>query len=270
VDGAVRGAVGDAVDGAVGNAVATRAVLDAVSRGWSYRLGGQFGIGGWYWGSPSYVSFFREICGLQLSDDMAARAIAYAGTCESACWWWPHRDFVMVCERPSAIRRDTQGRLHSENSLAIEWPDGWGVASVHGTRVPEDVVLAPGSITIARIDSEQNAEVRRVMLERYGLSRYVLESGAEVLHEDVDQLGFPRRLLRKSAGAGLPALVRVHVKNSTLEPDGSRRDYLLPVHPQLRPIHETGFGAVQKFTCHNAVASTFGLLGEEYHPEMET
>ena len=30
------------------------------------------------------------------------------------------------------------------------------------------------------------------------------------------------------------------------------------------------YGEPQKLTCHNAVASTFGLIGEEYAPEVET
>lgn len=67
-----------------------------------------------------------------------------------------------------------------------------------------------------------------------------------------------------------PTCDRSSRKNSTLEPDGSRKDYVLAVHPQLRPLFASGFGQSQKFTCHNAVASTFGLRGEEYHPEMET
>jgi len=113
------------------------------------------------------------------------------------------------------------------------------------------------------------------MLGRYGLNKYFLESKTEVLHQDVDLKGFPRRLLRKSLD-NLPSLVMVHVKNSTLEPDGSRRDYLLPVHPELRPIFEPvprgpgGFGEPQAMTCRNAVASTFGLTGDKYSPEMET
>ena len=241
----------------------------AISGSWHHYMGGQFWVGGWYWGT-AYQSYFRDVCGLDIGEEMAARAIAYAGTCEAACWWWPHKDFVMVCERPIHIDRDAQGRLHSDTRLAIEWPDGWGIAMSHGVRLPDDVILRPESVTVARIDAEKNAEVRRVMLERFGLARYMLESKAEVLHEDTDQLGHPRRLLRKPMGDGLPELTMVHVKNSTLEPDGSRKDYVLAVHPQLRPIFASGFGPPQKLTCANAVASTFGLRGEEYAPQAET
>ena len=149
-------------------------------------------------------------------------------------------------------------------------PDGFGVAAWHGTRVPREIIERPETITPSRIDSEHNAEVRRVMLSIYGLGRYLLESHADVIHEDTDALGHPRRLLRKPMGE-LPPLTMIHVKNSTLEPDGTRKDYVLAVHPELRPIFPDGeFGAPQRLTCANAVASTFGLRGEDYHPEAET
>jgi hypothetical protein len=285
VRGAVRGAVRDAVGDAVRDAVRglkSKRQSDALAkeirtaigamlqRAWYLIIGGQFWVGGWYWGSPSYVSFMTEACGLELDPRIAAAAKAYQETAQSACWWWPHRDFVMVCERPRNIDRDARGRLHSLNGAAIAWPDGWGVYSVHGVRVPADIIEQPQLITVQRIDGEQNAEIRRVMIERYGIDRYLHDSGAEVLHEDCDQFGHPRKLVRKNR-AGDEPIVAVFVRNSTLEPDGSRKDYMLRLHPELRPLLDAGnFGAPQKFTCRNAVASTFGMRGEQYEPEIET
>ncbi len=66
------------------------------------------------------------------------------------------------------------------------------------------------------------------------------------------------------------------MRTERAELKNSRRDYMLPVHPELRPILEPlprgpgGFGEPQAMTCHNAVASTFGLKGEQYAPEYET
>jgi hypothetical protein len=42
--------------------------------------------------------------------------------------------------------------------------------SLHA-RVPQYVVERPESVTVADIEAEQNAEVRRVMVDRYGDSR---------------------------------------------------------------------------------------------------
>jgi hypothetical protein len=61
------------------------------------------------------------------------------------------------------------------------------------------------------------------------------------------------------------------VKNSTPEPDGSVKTYFLRVHPECRPLlRDNQFGEPQQLTAHNAIASTFGLKGEEYSPSVET
>lgn len=54
---------------------------------------------------------------------------------KSAGWWAPYKNACLVSERHSAIRFGDQGRLHSETNLAIEYPDGRGVAANHGKAV---------------------------------------------------------------------------------------------------------------------------------------
>ena len=66
-------------------------------------------------------------------------------------------------------------------------------------------------------------------------------------------------------------IVMVEVVNQTPEPDGSFKHYFLRVDPRLRPLLADGsFGRAQFLTARNAVASTFGLQGEQYAPELET
>jgi hypothetical protein len=81
--------------------------------------------------------------------------------------------------------------------------------------------------------------VRRVMVERYGLSRYLADSGAKMLHED--ELG---ELYRADVADDEP-LVMVKVLNSTPEPDGSRHTFFLRVPPTITKARD-------------AVAWTFG------------
>jgi hypothetical protein len=264
VDASVLASVDASVLASVGASVWDQAIRSAIRDGWLRYLGGQFWVGGW-WGSPSYVSFFREVCGLDLGDEMGARAEAYAGTCESTCWWWPHRDFVIACERPSRIDRDAQGRLHSLSRHAIEWPDGWCLYRIHGVAVPREVVEHPERITVASIDAESNDEVRRIMVDRFGSERFLRDSGAERIQQD--RYG---TLYQRTFASGQPA-VFVHLVNSTPEADGSRREFWRRVHPELRPLLGDGqLGEPQALTAHNAVASTYGLRGEEYAPAVET
>jgi hypothetical protein len=143
------------------------------------------------------------------------------------------------------INRDSEGRLHSETSKAIEYPDGWGLYAIHGVDVDEYIVMRPEEITTVKIESEQNQEVKRVMIERYGVGRYLVDSNAKKLDEseygtlyEKDLDGFKLRM--------------VHVKNSTPLSDGTKKDYFLPVEPDCK-------------TALEAVASTFELTQEFYH-----
>jgi hypothetical protein len=149
------------------------------------------------------------------------------------------------------------------------------------------VIEQPESVTVARIEREANEEMKRAMVERYGLSRYVRDAGFDVLDADIDGEGMPRRLLRRGE------LLVVELTNSTADADESnldlhiddymakklvanpmektRRIYHVPCHPQLRPMHPDGsLGQPQKLTALNAVASTYGYRGEEYSPSVET
>ncbi len=149
---AVRGAVGDDVGRVVNDAV-DRAVNGAVHEAvqtttkkkksleisWHYWLGGQFWVGyGWYWGT-AFSNFFFDVCGLKLSQDIMERAEAYRKVCESVNYIWPNSDFIIVCERPTEIHRNSLGRLHNENGMAIKYPDGWGLYLLNGVRFPEEL-----------------------------------------------------------------------------------------------------------------------------------
>ena len=215
----------------------------------------------WYYCGGAVSSFFRDICDLALDGDVWDRARAYEQTIKSAGWWWPHRNFVMVSERPLAIHRElvdplrsrgwNSHRLHCANGPAIVWPDGWGLWVWHGIRVTQQIIERPETLTVEQIEKEPNAEVRRIMVERFGLERFILESGANLIHSD--ETG---ALYRKDLAEDEPVVV-VHVVNSTPEPDGEPRKYMLRVPPTITKARE-------------AVAWTFGLKPNEYRPEIET
>jgi hypothetical protein len=149
------------------------------------------------------------------------------------------------------LRRDERGRLHSENGPALQYPDGFAIWAWHGLRVPADLIVHPELITTKRITQEQNAELRRVMLERYGLERYMRDMGAKRVQGD-DYGNLYRVEL-----AGDEPIVMVEVENSTPEPDGTMKMYMLRVPPMCT-------------TAREAVAWTFGLTPEQYEPAMET
>ena len=168
-------------------------------------------------------------------------------------------DTLYWVAKPELFREKTAvgRRFHNDAGPALR-SDVEGLYYWHGVMVPAFVVTRPDWITLKHIGDEENAEVRRVMIERYGLTRYLLDSGANKLAED--EFGE----LYCAEIPGDEPLVMVKVINSTPELDGSRKPYFLRVHPELRPLLHDGVGDPQKLSPLNAVASTFGLTGKEY------
>lgn len=162
---------------------------------------------------------------------------------------------IYVCERPVLSRRDEQERLHSDEGPAFGFADGLAVYAWHGLAVPAAVIEEP--VTVARIEQEENVELRRVLLERYGLDRYLRERGEKPAAEDEYGRLWRLELDAGSQGGRVEPLVVVEVENATLEPDGSRRRYTLRVPPQMRSARE-------------AVAWTFGLDEHAYGPARQT
>jgi hypothetical protein len=209
----------------------------------------------------AYLSFFRHIAKLSLD---YSKWHHYEVATEAGPRIM-HSEFCIVSERPEVLKVDSENRPHCDDGPFCRWRDGSAIYAVHGVRVPWDIIEHPKSITIARIEAEQNAEIRRVMIDKYGASRYLLDSGAKELHRD--QFGI---LYRKDLPGDEP-MVMVRVVNSTPEPDGHSKEYWLRVHPALRPmLRGQQLGEPQKMTARAAVASTFGLRAEEYAPEVET
>jgi len=162
-----------------------------------------------------------------------------------------NRDVCFVCERPLVFKLDEGGRLHADDGPAIAYGDGFRLFSWHGTNVPEWIIRRPESITVEKIEKEPNTEVRRIMIERYGPSKYILDSGAVVI--DKDECGV---LYRKEMRNDEP-IVMVKVRNSTQEPDGTYREYFLRVPPTISKARE-------------AVAWTFDMKTEDYKPFRES
>ena len=270
---AVRGAVGDAVYGAVGEAVGDAvygavgvAVRDAVL---SKALACHYWIGGSLWSAyPAYYSYVRDVLGVTLPDI----AQHYEALSLHGGYSWPNSRFLILCDRPMLIERDERGRLHSDSGPSIAWRDGYSLHSWHGITVPERVIMDPESLTLDDIRQEGNAERRRVMIERIGLETLLRRSEHTVLDkcgDDAPIFGLRGGRLIRIEMPYEPVVV-VDVANSTPEPDGTRRRYLMGVHPECRPLLGDGrYGGPQELSVRNAVASLYGLRGDEYAPVHE-
>lgn len=184
-------------------------------------------------------------------DGRGDRLDGLAEVARNAGWWWPYERVVVISERPEALHRDEAGRLDSGDGPALAYRDGFALHAWRGMPVPAEFLAELSTLTPRRIREEENAELRRVMLEFYGYDRYLTESGAEPVHRD--ETG----VLWRIALDGDEDVVMVEVVNSTPEPDGTHRTYWLRVPPSTR-------------TAKDGVAWTFGLSADVYAPVRQT
>ncbi|MDL4815901.1 DUF6745 domain-containing protein [Actinomadura opuntiae] len=174
-----------------------------------------------------------------------------AEAARSTGWWWPYERLVIMSERPCELHRDEPGRLHRGDGPALAYPDGFSLHAWRGMPIPPDFVASLTGLTADRISAEENAELRRVMLEIFGYDRYLAETGARPLHQDETGVLWSIDL------PGDEPVFMVEVVNSTPEPDGTHRTYYLRVPPSTR-------------TARAGVAWTFGVDEADYHPRKQT
>jgi hypothetical protein len=267
------GATCTATDVAAFAAIATRGATDPIicwmigcTKHWSRLYNG----GNFWAGHCHRLSFFRDVAKLPLD----YTNYNHYATLTAAGPRYSHPKFCIISDRPEFIHRDARNRPHCSDGPHIKWRDGVELHYIHGIRVTPRITA--GQFTVQEIRNQSNAEVRRVMIDRYNVGdpgRYLRDAGAVVLHQDVDPVGHPRRLLQIEQ-QGDEAYVGVELTNSTPEPDGTHKIYTLRCGPQLRPMVVLGIrsrvGRPQEMTCHNAVASLAGFYGCHYTLAIET
>jgi hypothetical protein len=167
-----------------------------------------------------------------------------------AGWLIPSKDTLFVIPRP-VIMTNEKFELHCADDAAIVWRNGRREYWWNGVRVPSQVITHPQDLDILEVLSESNNEVRRVMVERYGLERLFQDASPEVLDVDTDS-GGKRELLKVSLPFDEPLLmVRVRCASTG-------RLFLLRVPPRTH-------------TCAQGIAWMFGFEEpKDYHPAFET
>lgn len=169
---------------------------------------------------------------------------------KSGAWWFPFEDVCCVWTGPIEYRVDNRYRLHRDDGAAVVFSPTLAMYCLEGVEVGESVVL--NQFGAGDIDSATNLEVRRIMMQRFGLGEYLRQTLAEVV--DRDNYGV---LYRKTQPRRDEPLMVVEVTNSTRNSDGTYSTYFLRVPPTMRRAKE-------------AVAWTFGLSEDDYHIDIES
>ena len=145
----------------------------------------------------------------------------------AGAWLLHWTDDTLFWVAKPTIHKDAQNRLHHDSHAAVI-SNLEDIYFWHGVFVQKSVICNPESITLQGIQSEKNAEVRRVLIERFGEVRYLEESGLEPIASD-EKFG---TIYTEIFNAGRP-ICRLRVVNRSPESDGSYKTYWLPINPGL-------------------------------------
>jgi len=210
-------------------------------------------LGAWdnYW--LAFYDFPRRI-GVRYKPETEAQLDAYRLYADRCGVAYFYRGVAFVSDRPERISFDHQRRLHADDGPALLWRDGFAIYAWHGLRVPAALIERRFEMTPKQIMTISNAEQRRAAIEIYGHvhgpERFVTDLGARLIAEDTAH-GFPRRLYQVENERFL------HVINGSLEPDGTRREFLLGAHPEAN-------------SPHSAVALSYGRPAGKYREAVRT
>lgn len=206
---------------------------------WYCGLGGQDG-------DNLELLSFAELMGFDLPAVKGILALS-----RQTNWFWLFDKVCIVTYRPQMVVVDVNGRLHNEHGPVIEHNDGWCLYFRKGQPIPERVIRFGYRKNLEEIEREQNLEIRRHLIEMYGVERYLKDAEAVKIHEDkYGALYVKDDILDES-------LKMVKVLNSTPEPDGTTNVYYLRVPPHMK-------------TAKEAVAWTFFMEEDEYDPLIES
>lgn len=154
-----------------------------------------------------------------------------------------------------ASHLDEDGRLHNPSGPAVEFfdhePGKWYY--LHGLKVPEKLIEAPETLTKEDFINENNAELRRTMVEHIGSDVFAKLQDLEVI--DTGELNGQKVELLRSKETD--DLAREHICFVKVTCTSTGREYNLGVPETFNDALE-------------ALAWTFNMSADEYKPDIET
>jgi hypothetical protein len=182
------------------------------------------GVGSVIYGNhdASWLGFYEyvhEVVGVDCSELVGLWALARA-----AGWCWVYDDIAVITGRPTRLKVDDQANMHCEDGPAISYADDFKLYFWHGVAVEEYIIERPEEITVEKINGERNAEIVRVMIDRFGAGKYLTAMNAKEVGEP-----FNGSQLFEMDLHDRTRIARVRAINSTPEPDGTAKIYWLKV-----------------------------------------
>lgn len=167
---------------------------------------------GWYAGA--------KILGVKFDED---KLDLFTRWNDIANTWCAHNGLCVVSQNPIECHW-LDGELHNESGPSVLWSDGYALWTIRGVTVDEQIVMRPETQTIEQIREEENEEVKRIRIERYGWEKFIKEVEAKVIDRRTNDVDGTREAL-----FSLPDGIRTFVGRCR----STGRVYFLEVGPEV-------------------------------------
>ena len=200
----------------------------------------------------AFYSFFADECDLKSAQPVKP----LAELCAHCGWWWPFDELCIFSERPKVLSLNQRGLLHNETGPAIQFRDNFSVYALNGVCLPETIVMTPASeLDPKLVLTESNAEVRRDVLRKVGIERFLKVVDPKIIDKDGNY-----ELLEISPQTGLPDRMPKMI-------------YLKMVNPSINTYHVEGVDPECK-TVKEAINWRAGMMSlakdENWEPSVLT
>jgi hypothetical protein len=108
--------------------------------------------------------------------------------------WVSYNEMAVVSKNPVEVHF-ANGEMHNDSGPCIRWADGQSIWAITNITVDEQIVMRPETQTIEQIRAEQNEEVKRIRIERYGWSQFIKDYGGKVLDNGINDIDGTREAL---------------------------------------------------------------------------
>lgn len=89
-----------------------------------------------------------------------------------------HEKFCIISDRPTVLSANDRNQPHNPNGPSHAWGDDIKYWHIDGIQLTEQIVMKPETLTVQQVIDQGNVDVKRIMCERMGWEKYLVESGA--------------------------------------------------------------------------------------------
>ncbi len=122
----------------------------------------------------SFLDYYLNVLNISISDINKSQWKIYQSLVLYCGWIIFGKSVCLVSERPLTLFLDNENLLHAEDKPAIEYADDIKAYAYHGTIIPEKYGKHhPNQWQPSWLLQEQNAELRRVLIQGIGYNRII-------------------------------------------------------------------------------------------------